>query len=344
MSEKKTGITLNNTSALCIRKYGLLFFLYLFTAAAGLWANPFTGSKNTPAPIRTEQPPEFIVNRQAELHTKLGDYIYEWTQTNSVRTLWAIIALAFFYGFIHALGPGHRKTLVFSYYLTKKAPAWEPAVTGLILAGLHGVTSIVLLLIFRNVRGALSAHTNSAAVYLEGFSFLLLPLLSVASILHLLSHAFPKRFPHLRFGCSRTAEQPPQRKAIRFSRSSGAGGRYRHDYRYRPNAEKMQWATFLLSGIYPCPAAILVLVLVASLDAAGIGLAALISMSAGMAIPITASAYLAWTGRQRLFKRMQKTQKYAETAAATLSLAAYTAIFILSLIAALPFIKSLLAQ
>ena len=320
-------------------RYGVVLFVFCIMTGA-LWANPFTGKKNTPAPVRTEKPADFIVNRQAQLHTKLGDSIYEWTQTHSAQAFWTIIGLAFFYGIMHALGPGHRKTLVFSFYLTRQAPVWEPAVTSLTLAGLHGITSLLLLLIFRNVSGALSAHTDSAAIYLEGFSFILLLLLSVASILHLLSGAFPNRFPLLRF--NRRSGIPAQSGKPAYNTGSYGSARYKNYRPQRRSTENIQWGAFLLSGMYPCPAALLVLVLVSTLDAAGIGIIAVIGMSIGMAIPITAAAYLAWTGRQRLFKRIGKTQKYAETAALVLSLAAYSAIFIFSLIAVLPFIKSVI--
>ena len=256
------------------------------------------------------------------------------------RAFWTIIGLAFFYGIMHALGPGHRKTLVFSFYLTRKAPMWEPAVTSLTLAGLHGITSLLLLLIFRNVSGALSAHTDSAAIYLEGFSFILLLLLSVASILHLLSGVFPNRFPRLRF--SRRSLTSDQSSNPAYNTGNYGSARYKNYRSQHRTAENIQWGAFLLSGMYPCPAALLVLVLVSTLDAAGIGIIAVIGISAGMAIPITIAAYLAWTGRQRLFKRIGKTQKYAETAALVLSLAAYSAIFIFSFIAVLPFIKSLI--
>ena len=91
-------------------RYGVILFVFCIITGA-LWANPFTGKKNTPAPVRTEKPADFIVNRQAQLHTKLGDSIYEWTQTHSAQAFWTIIGLAFFYGIMHALGPGHRKKL-----------------------------------------------------------------------------------------------------------------------------------------------------------------------------------------------------------------------------------------
>ena len=319
-------------------RYGITLVAFCMMSSA-LWANPFTGKKDTPASVRTEKPADFLVNGQVQLHTKLGDAIYEWTQTNSAQAFWTIIVLAFFYGIMHALGPGHRKTLVFSFYLTRQAPAWEPAVTGLTLAGLHGITGILLLLIFRNVSGALSAHTDSAAIYLEGFSFVLLMLLSGASILHLLAGVFPNRFPRLRF--SRRSLTSAQNGKTAYDNRYGSA-RYKNYRSQRRNAGNIQWGAFLLSGMYPCPAALLVLVLVSTLDAAGIGIIAIIGISVGMAIPIIVAAYLAWTGRQRLFKRIGKTQKYAETVALVLALAAYSAIFIFSFTAVLPFIKSVI--
>lgn len=318
-------------------RYGIILFVFCIITGA-LWANPFTGKKDTPAPVRTEKTADFLVNRQAQLHTKLGDSLYEWTQTNSVQAFWTIITLAVFYGIVHALGPGHRKTLIFSFYLTRQAPVWEPAITSLILAGLHGTTSVLLLLIFRNVSGALSVHTDTASIYLEGFSFILLMVLSGASILHLLSGAFPRIFSRFRF--SRRSSAPSGKPAYH---TGAYGSAHYKNYRSLPcTAGSIQWSAFLLSGMYPCPAALLVLVLVSTLDAAGIGIIAVIGISVGMAIPITIAAYLAWTGRKRLFQRINKTQKYAETAALALSLAAYSAIFILSLIAVLPFIKSVI--
>jgi len=119
------------------------------------------------------------------------------------------------------------------------------------------------------VSGALSAHTDSAAIYLEGFSFILLLLLSGASILHLLSGAFPNRFSRLRF--SRRALTSDQNGKPTYNTGSYGAARYKN---YRPqhrSTENIQWGAFLLSGMYPCPAALLVLVLVSTLDAAGNG-------------------------------------------------------------------------
>lgn len=365
-----------------MKKHSISTILFSICLCIGLSANPFTGNKSTPAPVRSEKAADFIIQQQSLLRTKLGDALYEWVHTNTAGAFWTIIWVAFFYGFMHALGPGHRKTLVFSFYLSKKAPAWEPAVTSLILVSLHSVTSIILLLLFHNVSGALSAHTDAAAVYLEGATYLLLIILSVASLFHLLAHAFPNRFPHLRFGkaAKRTAVQTGATLADTVPRTennsahtpSGTETRLhsavnkttphtavqKYGYgitqqalrytrttalRTQQTVTKVQWATFLLSGLYPCPASVLVLVLVSTLHAVGIGVVAIVSISAGMAAPVTAAAYLGWSGRQRLFKRLPATQTYLEKTALALGFAAYCIILIFSLVAVIPFFTGLLS-
>lgn len=321
-----------------IHKY---IFTFLFLCICGMiYANPFTKSQTAPAPVRTEKPSEFITAQQAKLHTQLGEYLYEWSKTNSTQAFWAIMGLAFFYGFLHALGPGHRKTIVFSFYLTRAAPVWEPLATSAVLAGLHGVTTICLLLLFRNAKGTFSGNTASAVAYLEGISFIVLLVLSLFSLLHLFSHVFPEKFHWFHFGCgcgghNHGHEEHEVHACGEHCEHSS------HSHGHGPRNARIQWTAFVLSGIYPCPAALLVLVLVLSLDALGLGIIAVISMSVGMVIPITVVAYLAWAGRERLFHRLRAHQKYVSIITLILGMAAYGFIFVFSCIAVKPFLISL---
>lgn len=319
-----------------LKRRSSIIFLLVCTCYM-LYANPFTKPQTAPAPVRTEQPSEFITAQQAKLHTQLGEYLYEWSKTNSTQAFWAIMGLAFFYGFLHALGPGHRKTIVFSFYLTRAAPVWEPLVTSVVLAGLHGITTICLLFLFRNAKGTFSGNTASAAAYLEGISFIVLLLLSLFSLLHLFSHVFPEKLHWFHFGCGCGAHDHEHEEHECDERH--AHNLHSHEHSVR-NA-RIQWTAFVLSGIYPCPAALLVLVLVLSLDALGLGIIAVISMSVGMVIPITVVAYLAWAGRVRLFHRLQAHQKYMSIITLVLGAAAYGFIFVFSCIAVKPFLISL---
>ncbi len=353
----------NNATMKISRK---MFCIAVCTICTGyfVWSNPFTSKRYMPEPVRTEKPSEFLTVQQAKLHTQLGEYIYEWSKTNSVQAFQSIMLLAFLYGFFHALGPGHRKTIVFSFYLGREAPVWEPLVTGCSLAALHGVTTIALLYIFRNVKGAFSGNTSAAALYMEAGSFFLLIILSVLSLLHIAAHIFPHKLRFFHFGCNcgiPTKEGHSTDHACTCSHGDGNSlhkeervnhegcscctepHNHRHSGGNTPSA-KIQWGAFLLSGLYPCPAALLVMVLVLSLDAVGLGIISIISMSLGMAIPVTAAAYLAWAGRSRLFHRLGETGTYVRIVSLVLGITAYTAILIFSILAVRPFIGSLTAQ
>ena len=72
--------------------------------------------------------------------------------------------------------------------------------------------------------------------------------------------------------------------------------------------------TLLLTGVYPCPGAVLVLILSASLDIPGVGVLAVVAMSIGMSLPIAFFAYLGWFGRSGLLGRLKTDEDRIKTA------------------------------
>ena len=286
-------------------KNKLLIAGFLIFVISSLFANPFTGNKKSPSPVRQGRPNTRIVESQRFLHQQLADYINEWSQNRSYKELFVILFFAFLYGIIHAIGPGHRKTVIFSFYITRKAYVLEPLWVSFVLAFSHGGIALLLAFIFKGVAGAMTVNTNDASIYLEGFSFILLIFLSFFSILHVI-------FEHF--------------------------GKHKHK---EEKSEKLQLSALLFSGLYPCPAALLVLVLTFALNIISLGVLAVIAMSFGMCIPITASGYLAWFGRKSLFNKL-KNKKIAGYISTTLELLGYVFLFCFSLYTAMPFILSLI--
>ena len=115
------------------------------------------------------------------------------------------------------------------------------------------------------------------------------------------------------------------------------------DLKKEEKSEKLQLSALLFSGLYPCPAALLVLVLTFALNIISLGVLAVIAMSFGMCIPITASGYLAWFGRKSLFNKL-KNKKIAGYISTTLELLGYVFLFCFSLYTAMPFILSLISK
>ena len=279
------------------------FFTFFFVLLSFLlFANPFSSKKKSPSPVFQGKPPEHILKTQRILNEKLGNYITDWKENRNLNIFFSVLALSFLYGIIHAAGPGHRKTVVFSFYLTKEAEPLEPLMTSLFLAGIHGGTAIAIMLIFKGISGAVSANSNNTVIYMEGISFIILIILAVYGILDTVFDIIKKKH----------AEH-----------------------------KKIKLGAILLSGMYPCPAAMLILVLAVSLDVFFLGFCAVIVLSIGMSVPIIICAYSAWAGRTGLFYKLKNNGKILILISGSLQIIGYGLLLFISVKTALPFILSL---
>lgn len=298
------------------------FLTALVIAGSAAFANPFTGNSGgdagvideetsapqqdraiEPSPVRASRPSESNVNRQLAVRERLAALFHEWKKTGSPGALWAILGAAFAYGILHALGPGHRKTIVFSLYLARTAPAAEPALVGALLALLHGGAAVVVLLALRGVSGAISARAAVVTLWMEGLAYALL--VGVSAILS------------VRALCDLFSSCPKRR------------------------AGAMGLGTLLVSGLYPCPGAILILILSLALDLVPLGIMAVAAMSLGMSFPITAAGYLAWFGRTRLFMSLKMEEAKIGRLSAGAELVGYLLLLGFSAYIAVPFFASL---
>ena len=133
--------------------------------------------QSEPIPVRVGSTNPDMAKKQGDIRESIATFFKQWqTATGVYRTkiLLNVILLSFLYGIIHAAGPGHRKTIMFSFYLARSAPWWEPSVTGFLLAFLHGSCAILLILIFKGVSGSIASRSDFWAIYLEGFSYILI--------------------------------------------------------------------------------------------------------------------------------------------------------------------------
>jgi nickel/cobalt transporter (NicO) family protein len=288
-----------------LRRAIALGTLLLAAGRGAAWANPFIGGPGAPAvtPVQSGgAAPASLVRGQLELRARIAEYFASWKAGSSPSLLLVILGASFLYGALHALGPGHRKTVVLAIYLARRAPWWEPIATSLALAALHGGAAIALLLIFRGVAGAISASTDAIAIYMEGFAYCAL----IAVALYLVVRA---AIDLLR---GRSHEE------------SGLG-----------------LGAIILTGVYPCPGALLVLVLSLTLNITMIGILAVLAMSAGMAVPIMLFAYLGWLGRSGLFRRLKDNEAAVKKVGAIVELAGFSILLIFAVYIALPFIGGL---
>lgn len=239
----------------------------------------FSGDEARSAPARTASPSE---GGFASLISK---------ENLSVGFVLLSLAVAMFWGAVHALSPGHGKAIVSAYLIGTRGAPRHAFYLGAITTVTHTVGVFALGL----VTLALSEVIVPEDLYpwLNLVSALLVVVVGVAVLrsrlldwLHARSHGHHHSHAH--------------------DHSHGHGRRHHHHTHDRAPAEASGWrgllAVGISGGLLPCPTALVVLLAAISLHRVGYGLVLIVAFSIGLAATITAIGLLA-IGAKRLFAR-----------------------------------------
>jgi nickel/cobalt exporter len=112
--------------------------------------NPFTSDKpkkgiRYPAFLRKFI--RYISLLQRKLNQKITSLSKEIKERKSPGPILLILIITFIYGMVHALGPGHGKTITFSYFLAEQAEIKKGILVGTIIGFLHALSALVLVLV-----------------------------------------------------------------------------------------------------------------------------------------------------------------------------------------------------
>lgn len=86
-----------------------------------------------------------VVSLQSELNAKLRAALAAARDGTSWRPAFAIVLLSFLYGVFHAVGPGHGKAVLGSYFLTRRAQVLHGLGASFLSAAVQAVSAIVLV-------------------------------------------------------------------------------------------------------------------------------------------------------------------------------------------------------
>jgi nickel/cobalt transporter (NicO) family protein len=197
------------------------------------------------------------------------------------------LLLAFAYGVVHALGPGHGKVVVATYFLARDAQIMRGLLMGLQIAIFHVLSAIVVValadLVLRQAFGGAPAEV--AGVRLTSYGLIAL------------------------IGATMLAQ------AIRRSRLRRAGievgqdcghdhGLHRHGARTEVGGHAQQGALSLGVGLVPCTGAVLILLYALANDILLPGLLLVTAIAAGMAITMGALGILSIVARNAVAARV----------------------------------------
>ncbi|MBN2050976.1 MAG: hypothetical protein JW760_11060, partial [Spirochaetales bacterium] len=158
-----------NSPGRAVRTAGFLLLFLCLTAGWVYSQNPFYSGDapppKAPAAGSGGSSSAAFVDLQMTFREQAARRLQSLRDDPSVSVLLAFAAAAFVYGVLHGAGPGHRKTVVFSLFLSRRARWYEPAAAGFLSAGVHAGTSVILILLFSLIGGgSVARDTDQAGV------------------------------------------------------------------------------------------------------------------------------------------------------------------------------------
>ncbi|CCH49651.1 HoxN/HupN/NixA family nickel/cobalt transporter [Pseudodesulfovibrio piezophilus] len=253
-----------------------------------------SAEEDSPGPI------EHLMTRvrdiQKILTLKLNGFGMEIRKTPIGSALWMFLGFSFLYGIVHAIGPGHGKTVVCSYFLSNPGTFLSGAIMGNTITFVHMGSAAVAVgaayLVFSTGMGGFAAASRA----LQPASYALLGIMGLCLLIKAVRDIF--------------------RGGILMEAPCGTG---KSDTPAKPHLRSVLLVSFI-TGLIPCPGAAVILAFSIGQDILWAGMGAIISMAIGMGLTTTLFAWAAVAARSATLTVSGVNRKFFNVLYAALSL------------------------
>ncbi|WP_338668469.1 DUF1007 family protein [Pseudodesulfovibrio methanolicus] len=265
--------------------------------AAPSVAPDLAGTADGPGPLARLM--SLVRSTQKELTKRLNGFGTRLKDDPWGAPLWMFLALSFVYGVVHAVGPGHGKAVVCSWFLSRPGSLLRGALMGNAITFVHMGSAALAVgaayLLFSSGMGGFAAA--SRAIQPAGYGLLAcMGLFLLAKSLLDLRRGGP-------LGARACAHAEPE------------GGDVRSIL-----------AVSFVTGLIPCPGAAVILAFAIGLNIFWTGVAALVAMALGMGLTTTLFAWFAVSARKAALTLSGRNRRLFNTVHAGLSICGAAAI------------------
>jgi nickel/cobalt transporter (NicO) family protein len=288
--------------------------IYLFTISI-FFSNP--ESMQTQAPIKKEapqlkeetlKPKENIAKPEESMQSnilkesilKIKSLFEAIKDEKNPLSYMLLLFFAYIYGLIHALGPGHGKTLVASYFLSNERSYSKALFVSLAIGVVHTFSAFLMtVVIYYLVNTLLAQFMNDTVFYTTKISALI-----IISIALYLIYTKYKAYKALR--------QASKAPAFTFSATPHVATCSCSSCKVDNNSTDM--ALIISAGIIPCPGTTTIFIFALSMGLNYAGFLSALVMSLGMSTIIFISALLSVAIRKKSQNSDSNLKKYLEYA------------------------------
>lgn len=305
----------------------LLLLMAGLVGPAGAQADPFTGGGGTPLsdkPIGQPDAPaaapvqrpgdvamplpgtglangllQKLAHQQMLLNERISHQFKAVRDTGSSTAFFTILALAFFYGVLHAAGPGHGKSIVAAYFVANEARWTSGVVMGGIISLLQGLTAIVVVFLLSLVLKTSQMAIENNGAMVEFISYGLVVLIGLVLFYRAVTgkghnhHHGPVSFGHDHHDHDHHACGHDHGHHDHDHHHDHA-----HDHHHQaPAGGSFRRILTLAAGVAPCASAIIIMLFALANGAMLVGTIAVLSLSLGMGLTVSAIGVLSILAR-----------------------------------------------
>jgi nickel/cobalt exporter len=217
---------------------------------------------------------------QRGLNERLAELSRLVKEERSAGVFFILLAIAFAYGLVHALGPGHGKIIMVSYTMANPLKAKHGVLLGVGVSVVHTLSAVALIsVLYLILRGSYAQYAGGPkrAVLLVSYG-----------IIACMGAVFT-------YNAVRRARRRERRIAETDKTPGPAEG----------NCRDLVVPAFMM-GLVPCEGAVLLLVFSLSMDSFWLGLILTAAMSAGMAVTISVVGLIALGAKKGSLKLLSR--------------------------------------
>ncbi len=240
----------------------------------------------------------FQANILKESITKIKSLFESIKDEKNPLTYLFLLFFAYIYGVIHALGPGHGKTLVASYFLSNERSYSKALFVSLAIGVVHTFSAFILtLIIYFFVNTFLAQFLNDAVFYTTKISALIIILIALYLI-------------YKKYKAYKLIANSKKSSEFTFSTTPHANTCGCASCKVDTNSTDM--ALIISAGIIPCPGTVTIFIFSLSLGLYYAGFLSAFVMSLGMSTIIFFSAILSVAIRKKTLNTNSNLKKYLE--------------------------------
>jgi nickel/cobalt transporter (NicO) family protein len=253
----------------------------------------------------------WVADTQQSMQRELATSVKSLKSGNAIGAALALAGLSFLYGVVHAIGPGHGKTIISSYVIANEETVRRGVIISFVAAGLQALTAVVLVGVLLIALGSTGLEVNAWSNQLESVSYALIVLVGLYLLVVQLRRLWRRRQGEAQYSGSEIAHG----HIGHHDHHHSARCDQLHDHHAeacdhvvdtRRLAGPFSWRKVMAGvfsvGIRPCTGAILVLVFALTQGLFWAGVAATFAMALGTAITVAVLATLALGSRELALK------------------------------------------